>query len=125
MGGMMAFHEQLARLMDERGISQAELCRATGIATSAMSHYVRGETGPSLTKTVLIADALEVPVDALAGRASEVAYPAGRMSVEPEESGEGELVDIFRSLDDGGRKHLLVYARWFGTTYEPPAIPSK
>lgn len=62
----MEFHERLRGLMDDRGISQAQLCKLTGIATSAMSHYVRGETDPSFTKAIQIARALDVPLDALA-----------------------------------------------------------
>ena len=98
----MQFHERLSKLMKDRGLSQAQLCKISGIATSAMSHYVRGETEPSFTKAILIAKALGCSVDELAGRSS---------GVEVLNSYEKELLDCFRGMADFGRNSLLKTAR--------------
>ena len=68
----MEFHECLNKIMGEKGINQARLCKLSGIASSAMSHYVRGETEPSFTKAIKIARALDVSVDELAGENPEL-----------------------------------------------------
>ena len=108
----MEFHERLRRLMDDRGISQAQLCKLTGIATSAMSHYVRGETDPSFTKAIQIARALDVPLDALATKVMETGCnpESGTTTLSPDEE---ELIGHYRSMDDSDRETLLNTARRF------------
>ncbi len=98
----MQFHERLSKLMKERGLTQAQLCKLSGIATSAMSHYVRGETEPSFTKAILIANALGCSVDELAGRST---------NVEVLNTYEKELLTCFRGMADFGRNSLLKTAR--------------
>ena len=114
----MEFHELLVELMNARGVNQAQLCKATGIASSAMSHYVRGETDPSFTKAIKIARALDVPIDALAGRDPEIIYSFIDMGGKRKKTDEDELVEIYRSLNKKGKKHLLVYARGCEASYK-------
>ncbi len=82
----MEFHECLNKIMKEKGVNQAQLCKLSGIATSAMSHYVRGETEPSFSKVIAISRALGVSVDVLAGRSGG----------DNPSRNEAELVDSFR-----------------------------
>ena len=105
----MSFHETLGKLMSERGLSQAQLCKMTGIATSAMSHYVRGETDPSFTKAIQIAQALGVSIDELVG--SEVS--SAEVSSE-----ERNLLESFRLLSDENREALLLLASELAKTSE-------
>lgn len=107
----MQFHEILAQLMDEQGISQSQLCRMTGIATSAMSHYVRGETEPSFTKAITIAHALNVPVDMLAGKVDQPALT----------SDEQQLVDLYRAMTPQYRAMLTKTARLYAADSEKEA----
>lgn len=57
---MVAFHEQLQKIMKEKGITQSELCKRTGIPKSAMSQYISGAFKPKQKRTYLIAKALNV-----------------------------------------------------------------
>ena len=100
----MEFHECLVKIMEEKGINQAQLCKLSGIATSAMSHYVRGETEPSFTKVIAIAKALNVSVDDLAGK------PKPFAALSPDER---ELVRLCRSMSQDDRETLLKTARSF------------
>ena len=98
----MCMSDNLNRLMNERGIKQADLCRITGIATSAMSHYVRGESEPSFTKAISIARALGVSVDELAGHE------------QPDlTDDEREILTYYRVLTDKGKHAVLVGLRDF------------
>ena len=71
---MSTFSDTLQQLLKKRGMTQSELARKTGITVSAISNYVRDGVDPSLSKALLIADALDVPIDVLAGRKPAVSY---------------------------------------------------
>lgn len=52
-----------------RGFTQGELGARAGMAAASVSHFETGQRVPSLDSLVKLADALEVSVDALLGRA--------------------------------------------------------
>lgn len=57
---MEDFYIRLKKAMDERNVSQSELCFRTGIPKSAMSQYISGAFKPKQERTYLIAKALNV-----------------------------------------------------------------
>ena len=57
---MEAFHKRLCVIMEERGISQCELCEKTGIPKSALSQYISGRFKPKQNRTLQLANALSV-----------------------------------------------------------------
>lgn len=71
---MSYFGDNLERLLAEKGMSQSELSRRSGIGTSAINTYLRDGVVPSFTKAIAIADALECTLDELAGRQPVVSY---------------------------------------------------
>lgn len=64
---MAKFNERLLEAMKAKGITQAELCKRTGIGKSAMSQYMSGKFNPKQTRTYLIATALNVSIPWLMG----------------------------------------------------------
>lgn len=61
--------ERIQHAMEVRGMSQADLARATGIATSNIAYIVTGKTkDPRFDSVLKIAKALDVSLDYLAGR---------------------------------------------------------
>lgn len=66
---MTSFSERLAHEMNEQGISQAELCRRTGLKSGHISPYLTSKTDrdPRISTVAKIANALDVSVDYLAG----------------------------------------------------------
>lgn len=69
----------LRRLRAERGFSQAEISRRSGLSTSRMSRYESGETEPSLSSLKRILDALGVSLTEL-----DAALESVRSGFEPE-----------------------------------------
>ena len=68
----------LSRRIDEamrmRGMSQADLCRATKMGSSKISYLLQGKTtDPRISTLVKIADALNISLDYLAGRREDAA----------------------------------------------------
>lgn len=59
----MLLSEKLRQIMGERGLTQADLCRLTGIATSLMSELVTGKRKRVSSDTLTrLSDGLGVPV---------------------------------------------------------------
>lgn len=125
--------ERLKTALSMRGMTQADLCRATGIPTSAMSQYCKGTLVPRQKRTQVIADALSVSVAWLMGFdvPSEKETEAAREMIEqgilveppisrddiPSEDGSdvlsseaAELLRIFECLNVKGRTRLLSLA---------------
>lgn len=98
----MEFAEVFSSLVKERGM-MAKVEKATGISSSLQSKYRSGQTDPTLSNAVLIADFFGVTLDELAGRTP----PRGAgLSRE-----EGELVAMYREVDARARGSIMSTAR--------------
>jgi transcriptional regulator with XRE-family HTH domain len=64
------FSVNLQTLRELRKLTQAELGARAGIAGASISHFETGQRAPSLESLIKLADALNISVDALLGRAS-------------------------------------------------------
>ena len=95
----MKLSESLSRIFFERDLTQADLCRMSGVTTSMMSDYVSGKKEPTLPKAIAMADALGISLDELAGR-SVSQVPLAR-----------QLVNHFRALNTDGQATLALVAR--------------
>lgn len=93
----MIFSENLRMLLEESNITQKQLAATINVAPSTVGNYIQGKTEPDLNTLVALADALNVSVDFLLGKASE----ADR-SVE-----EDYLVRLFRQADGNNKKIIL------------------
>jgi len=62
----MIISERIFKIMSDKGITQAELSEATGIAQSCISRWKTKKINPSAEKIMIICDALNVsPEDIL------------------------------------------------------------
>ena len=59
----MEFNESLKRLLIEKNMKQADLCRLAHIQTSLMSEYINGKKSPTIGNAIQIADALDISLD--------------------------------------------------------------
>ena len=68
----MTFGEMLLKLMNERGISQAELARRSGISKQNITELVKGRSKePTFSKALAIAKALDVTLEEMAAMVAE------------------------------------------------------
>ena len=58
----MEFNESLKRLLIEKNMKQADLCRLAHIQTSLMSEYINGKKSPTIGNAIQIADALDISI---------------------------------------------------------------
>ena len=63
----MAFHDNLKRALEVKGVSQRELANRTGITESSISRYCSGEREPRTYTLSKIALALHMTTDELIG----------------------------------------------------------
>ena len=59
------FSKHLSNLLEERGLSQADLAKLTGIRASTISDWINGKYLPKQDKRLIIAKALNIPPDRL------------------------------------------------------------
>ena len=88
-------------LRKEKGWSQGDLAKQSGVSREMIGKYERGEAVPSIEAAKKIASALGVTLDYLAGEASSSAFD--RRTVERiqdiEQLEEGEKQHVFALLD--------------------------
>ena len=100
---MTLFGTRLLDAMHMRDVTAAELARKTTISESNISRYLSGTSMPSMRNLLLLADALGISSDWLAGRDEEdgeyhIVY------------GDKEIVRIFKSLSTDSQEKVLEYA---------------
>lgn len=58
-------YEVFAKLLSDRGLKAADVCRGTGLPSSFFSEWKRGKSNPKMDKLQKIADFFDVPVEYL------------------------------------------------------------
>lgn len=67
-GNIDGLAERIGAAMEARGMSQADMARATGMSTAQVNLIVKGKTkDPQFRSILLIAEALDVSLNYLAG----------------------------------------------------------
>ncbi|MCY3870800.1 MAG: helix-turn-helix transcriptional regulator [Gemmatimonadetes bacterium] len=95
------FSDNLKKIREIKGLSQAELAKRAGLQPSAVSHFETGRRAPSFDNLKRLADTLEVTTDFLIGR-----------DIDPTTSGP-TLQSIFRNaqeMADEDRQQLAEFA---------------
>lgn len=60
MNDVYEFQYRLLKMISERNLTAADLCRMTGIDKGAMSNYINGKYAPKQDKVYKLAEALDV-----------------------------------------------------------------
>lgn len=71
----MRFAQKLRGMRAERRMTQAQLAKAVGTTDESVRHWEQGDYMPNLSTAVKLADALQCPLDQLAGRDIAPAIP--------------------------------------------------
>lgn len=96
------FRINLARLMQEQHVEQADLVKAFGITVSTISDWVNGKKYPRVDKMQMLADYFNVPMSTLTSTVSAPATP---------NAAESELLSLYRSLNADGQSLVMITAR--------------
>lgn len=96
----MSFRTQLVAAMDDQNIRQADLARMTGFSSAQIASLVTGRTkDPKLSTVLVVARALNVSLDYLAGREEEI-----KPLHDPSED---ELVSLYRRCTPDRKRRAL------------------
>ncbi len=103
----------LAELMASSGKKNADLARACGVGSPAVSNWLSGKNSISIELMPTICDFFNITMDDFFGRSKEAAYSVSFVDIEKD-----ELDKIWEDLPKKGRDQLLVFARGCAATYK-------
>lgn len=90
----MRFEERLLETRKNRGMSQETLAEKIGVSRQAVSKWETGEAQPDYAKLIALADALEVSLDYLCGRESQVETVSAVVTEHPEKKQRGWITAV-------------------------------
>lgn len=108
----MLISERIYQYMKEKGITQLEFSKRTGISQSTVSDWRRKGTNPSADKIMIICDVLGIsPYELLLGTENEKLknYNQPDYVIIDKNSREYMLVETFQRLDSDAQKRLEGY----------------
>ena len=108
----MLISERIYQYLEEKGMSQYEFAKKTGISQSTVSDWRRKGTNPSDDKIMIICDVLGIsPYELLLDTDSKNPreFKQTDYVVIDKKSKEYELIQSYEKLDQGARKRLEGY----------------
>ena len=109
----MTFGENLKALRKERGLTQEEFAKQSGVSRSAIGMYESGKREPSFETLELFSDFFNVDMNKLLGQEPPAAPPSAQEAAEPYKAPltkrdeltehEREHIELYRELDERGR----------------------
>ena len=108
----MLISERIYQYMAEKGISQLEFAKRTGISQSTISDWRRKGTNPSADKIMIICEVLDIsPYELLSGTENKKhkEYKTAEYLVVDKNSTEYRLIELYQQLDLDARKRLEGY----------------
>lgn len=106
----MMISTRLFKIMEDKGITQAELSRLTGISTKTISDWRKKGTNPGADKIMSICKALEIKPETLLSETEAFLTLDNKIEVQKLSEDEDYLVDCYRGLPESTRKRLIAYA---------------
>lgn len=100
------FKTRLKELLIEKGMKQADLCRATGFESGKISQYITGKTTPSIDTAKIIARTLGVTLDELVGWKPSPKTETPKQTIECT-ADEAEMLRKFRIIDKRGQRTVM------------------
>ena len=80
----MEFRDMLVKARKEKGYNQEELAERIGVSRQAVSKWETGDAQPALAQLIALADALDISLDVLCGRAESTTATASTPTTTPE-----------------------------------------
>lgn len=108
----MLISERIYNIMEERGISQIEFAKKTGISQSTVSDWRRKGTNPSADKIMVICDVLDIsPYELLKDTDSKnkKKYQGSDFIYLDKNSKEYQMIEVFQKIDEDKKNRLIDY----------------
>lgn len=108
----MLISERIYKYLDEKGISQIEFAKRTGISQSTVSDWRRKGTNPSADKIMIICEVLDIsPYELLQGTENKKhkEYRPSEYMVIDKQSKEYNLIETYQNLGLEAQRHLEGY----------------
>ena len=80
----MEFRDMLVKARKEKGYNQEELAERIGVSRQAVSKWETGDAQPALAQLIALADALNISLDVLCGRAESTTATASTPTTTPD-----------------------------------------
>ena len=110
-GRIMIISERIFYVMEQKNITQLELSRRTGIATSNISDWKKKKTNPKADCLLSICDALDItPEQLLTGKGIDPEYKDTDMDYEVTRA-DIKILKQIHSLGDEQYKRLMAYMK--------------
>lgn len=110
MNAKVSCAKRIKEALTLRDMTQADLCRITGIGKSAMSQYVNGSFAPRQDRSLAIANALNVSVAWLMGFDVPMERETPAIAFD---DGLREVIENYQSMTPDNRSRLLELSRLF------------
>ena len=108
----MLISERIYKYMEEKGISQLEFAKRTGISQSTVSDWKRKKTNPSADKIMIICEVLGIsPYELLQGTDNQKLkeYKQPNYMMIDRDSKEYRLIEAYQNLSVSAQKRLEGY----------------
>ena len=89
----MEFRDMLVKARKEKGYNQEELAERIGVSRQAVSKWETGDAQPALAQLIALADALDISLDVLCGRAESTTATASTPTTTPEPAATASAMD--------------------------------
>lgn len=100
------FGDWLKKILKDKGWTQGELSRRSGVSRGALSNIISKRRDPSPDTCNQIAEALNLPAEDVMRRAGHLE------ALEPDSAAVRQILEVVRQLNDDDQKEVLKYARF-------------
>ncbi len=108
----MLISERIFHLLKQKGMSQSEFGRLTGIANSTISDWKRKKTNPTSEYIMPICEALEVtPEQLLTGKGIDSEYKEISKTEDIITKADRKLLKEIHTLEEEQQKRLMAYLK--------------
>lgn len=101
-----SFSDWLKQKLVDKGWTQGELSRRSGVSRGAISNIIKNRRDPSPESCNQFADAFNMPAEDVLRRAGYLE------ALKPDSAAVRQILEIVRQLNDADQKEVLMYAKY-------------
>ena len=110
---MFTFGERLKAARERKGLTQAQVMKATGITDKSISRYETGASAPDPDTILELIRLYDVSSDYIMGLSSKMGHTSDSSERgEGKSTGKDRLLSIYRKLTDNNQKKVVDFAEF-------------